>query len=300
MVNIFLPILIGFKLFAFSPAPTSDNLGLLQKQIKSTLEGKKGTFAVAFKDLSTGEELLINEHEAFHAASTMKTAVLVEAFNQADQGKLSLTDSITVKNSFASIVDGSPFQLDQGSDGDQEIYQMIGSKLPMQDLLYRMIILSSNLATNIVIEKIGAMQVTRTMQSYGAQNLKVLRGVEDSKAYRKGLNNSTTAYDLMLLFNKIALGKSVSSKASETMIRILLDQKFNEIIPANLPSDVRVAHKTGSITGVQHDSGIVMLPDGRRYVLVLLSKDLGDEAAGVKAMARISEMIYKYMTGKRS
>lgn len=299
MVNIFLPILIGFKLFALSPSPTSD-LGLLQKQIKGTLEGQRGTFAVAFKDLSTGEELLINEHEAFHAASTMKTAVLVEAFNQADQGKLSLTDSITVKNSFASIVDGSPFRLDQGSDGDQEIYQMIGSKLPMQDLLYRMIILSSNLATNIVIEKIGAIQVTRTMQSYGAQNLKVLRGVEDSKAYRKGLNNSTTAYDLMLVFSKIALGKSVSSKASEAMTSILLDQKFNEIIPANLPSDVRVAHKTGSITGVQHDSGIVMLPDGRRYVLVLLSKDLGDEAAGIKAMAGISEMIYKYMTGKRS
>ena len=300
MINILLPILIGFKLFALAPAQQSDDLVSLQEQIKVALGKQKGTFAVAFKDLSSGRELLINAHETFHAASTMKTAVLVEAFHQAEQGKLLFTDSIPIKNNFASIVDGSPFQLEQGSDGDQEIYKLIGSKLTMHDLLYRMIILSSNLATNIVIEKIGAKEVTRTMQGFGASNLMVLRGVEDGKAYQKGLNNSTTAYDLLRVFDRIASGKAISTKASEAMITILLDQKFNEIIPANLPSGLRVAHKTGSITGVQHDSGIVMLPDGRRYVLVLLSKDLGDEAAAIKAMAGVSEMIYKFMTGKRT
>jgi beta-lactamase class A len=76
------------------------------------------------------------------------------------------------------------------------------------------------------------------------------------------------------------------------MIKILLDQTFNDIIPAGLPKDVKVAHKTGSITGVHHDSGIVFLPDGRKYVLVLLSKDLTDENAAVQSMAKISSMIY--------
>ena len=79
------------------------------------------------------------------------------------------------------------------------------------------------------------------------------------------------------------------------MIRILLDQKFNEIIPAQLPQDVKVAHKTGSITGVQHDSGIVFLPDRRTYVLVLLSKNLTDPEAAVKSMATVSKMIYDHV-----
>jgi len=120
----------------------------------------------------------------------------------------------------------------------------------------------------------------------------VLRGVEDQKAYDAGLNNTTTAFDLLLIFEKIAAGKAVNKKADEAMIKILLDQRFNEIIPAYLPSTVKVAHKTGSITGVQHDCGIVFLPDGRKYVLVLLSKQLEDPVAAIRAMANVSAMIY--------
>jgi beta-lactamase class A len=78
------------------------------------------------------------------------------------------------------------------------------------------------------------------------------------------------------------------------MIDILLDQKFNDKIPAKLPKKVKVAHKTGWITGVNHDAGIVILPDGRKYVLVLLSKELQDDKAAVKSMAKISKMIYDY------
>jgi beta-lactamase class A len=85
--------------------------------------------------------------------------------------------------------------------------------------------------------------------------------------------------------------------ASMVMIDILLDQRFNDIIPAKLPKEVKVAHKTGSITGVRHDSGIVFLPDGRKYILVLLSKDLQDADAGIEAMANVSEMIYNYEKG---
>ncbi|MDZ7649319.1 MAG: serine hydrolase [Cytophagales bacterium] len=128
----------------------------------------------------------------------------------------------------------------------------------------------------------------------GAKDIQVMRGVEDGKAFAAGLNNQVTAYDLMLLFEKIDAEEIVNNEASMSMIDILLDQRFNEIIPAKLPANVKVAHKTGSITGVQHDSGIVYLPNGKKYVLVLLSKNLPDADAGVAVMAEISKMIYDY------
>ena len=133
------------------------------------------------------------------------------------------------------------------------------------------------------------------MREMGAKKIRILRGVEDNKAYEKGLNNTTTAYDLMLIFEKIAEGKAVNKKSSNEMINILLNQEHNEIIPAELPKEVKVAHKAGNIIGVHHDSGIVILPDGRKYVLVLLSKDLEDENAAIKAMAQVSKIIYDFI-----
>ena len=100
----------------------------------------------------------------------------------------------------------------------------------------------------------------------------------------------------MVIFEKLAKGEVVSQEASQQMIDILLDQRFNDIIPAYLPKEVKVAHKTGSITGVHHDSGIVYLPDGRQYVLVLLSKNLPDFDKGTEVLARVSEKIYQHMT----
>jgi beta-lactamase class A len=159
-----------------------------------------------------------------------------------------------------------------------------------------MIILSSNMATNMLIELVTADSVMKTMKKLGANDIQVRRGVEDSKAFEKGLNNTTTAYDQMLLYNLLAKEKMVDSTSSKEMIRILLDQRFNEIIPANLPKEVRIAHKTGSITGVQHDAGIVYLPDGRKYVLILLSKfKPADEKKVIKAMADVSKLVYDYM-----
>jgi beta-lactamase class A len=132
------------------------------------------------------------------------------------------------------------------------------------------------------------------MRQLGANHIQILRGVEDAKAFDNGLNNITTAGDLMIMYEKMARGQIVDSASCQAMIHILLDQTFNEIIPARLPKDVKVAHKTGSISQIRHDSGIVFLPNGRKYVLVLLSKNLVKEDEAVKAMAAVSEMIYKY------
>jgi beta-lactamase class A len=271
----------------------------LKKLISIEFSKQPGTFAVAFKDLTTGEEVLINEHELFHAASTMKTPVMVEVYKQAAEGKFSLKDSILIKNEFKSIVDSSVYSLNVKDDSDTLIYSHIGEKRTVYALMYDMIIVSSNLATNLIIELVDAKNVTKTLRSIGANDIQVLRGVEDKKAFDAGLNNRVTAYDLMLLFEKIDKEELVNSEASMAMMDILLNQKFNDISPAYLPNEVKVAHKTGWITGVHHDSGIVFLPDGRKYVLVMLSKDLKDEEAGVKAMATVSKMIYDHVTGAK-
>jgi len=293
-MKFFLPIVILLAAFTVN-AQSKHSMNQLKRKINHILSQQKGTFAVAFKDLSTGKELLINEQENFHAASTMKTPVMIEVFKQATEGKFSLNDSVVIKNSFKSIVDSSEYSLDSTNDSESEIYRHVGEKRTLYDLMYQMIIASSNLSTNLIIGLVDAKKVTQTMREMGAKRIMVLRGVEDNKAYEKGLNNTTTAYDLMLIFEKIAEGKAVDKSSSDQMIKILLDQEHNQIIPAELPKNVKVAHKTGSITGVHHDSGIVILPDGRKYVLVLLSKDLKDEKAAIKAMADVSKIIYDYV-----
>lgn len=270
----------------------------ISQQIETILHKPKGTFAVAYKDLGTGEEILINEHVLFHAASTMKTPVMAEVYRQVAEGKFSLKDSIKIKNEFISILDSSSFSITRESDSDTLIYDHMGEKRTVYSLMYDMIIISSNLATNLIVELVDAKNVTQTMRSIGANDIQVLRGVEDTKAYEAGMNNQVTAYDLMLLFEKIDKEEIVNAEASMAMMDILLDQKFNDIIPAKLPADVKVAHKTGSITGVRHDSGIVFLSDGKKYVLVLLSKDLENEQAGVQAMAEVSEVLYQYTLQK--
>jgi len=298
-MNLKLPAILAATILSIASCTTSKKaLRTLQSDIDKEISGKKGTFAVAFKDLKTGREIKINDKETFHAASTMKTPVMIEVYKQAAEGKFSLTDSIELKNEFKSLVDGSPYSLDSADDSEYELYKHIGEKRTISALLYQMIIVSSNFATNLIMQKVGAQNVTQSMRQLGAKDIQVLRGVEDDKAFEKGLNNTITAHDLMLIFEKIAKGEAVNAGASQAMINILLDQKFNEIIPALLPTDVKVAHKTGSITHVHHDSGIVILPGGRKYVLVLLSKDWDDEKLTIQTMANISLLIYKYVTGK--
>ena len=288
-------VFVAMLAFGFSAAvgqkPGSTKV---QQKILEEFSKNKGFFALAYRDADSGDEILIHERERFHAASTMKVPVMIEVYKQIEQGAFTLTDSIIIKNEFRSIVDGSLFQLNPKDDSELELYKIIGQKRPLYDVMYQMIIASSNLATNIIIEKVDARNVTETLRSMGARDMEVLRGVEDSKAFAKGLNNTVTAYDLMVLFDAIANGKAVGPGASREMIKILMDQKFNEIIPAQLPPEVKVAHKTGWIQGVRHDSGIVVLPNGRKYTLIILSKNLKDEKAAIQSMASASKMVYDY------
>lgn len=254
-----------------------------------------GTFAVAFEDIKTGEQFLMNAHESFHAASTMKTPILIETFKQAAGHKFSITDSILIHNNFKSIVDGSAYTLDSTSDSEKDLYKRIGTRLPIQDLLYRMITESSNFSTNLMVDLVGAKNANQTMRSLGAKDIQVLRGVEDNKAYDLGMNNTVTAFDLMVIFEHIAKGTVVNKKACDAMIEILMHQHFRDKIPAKLPPGVKTATKTGSIEKISHNSGIVFLPDGRKYVVVLLSRGVEDEKSVNETLANVSKIIYDHV-----
>ena len=277
----------------------SQNLTELEVAIKAELARVEGTFYVAFSDVQNPKQaIFINEKTSIHPASTMKTPVLVEVFKQAAQGKFKLSDSIVLKNEFKSIVDGSPYSLSEGDDSDLPWYQRMGQKVSIYDLARAMIVRSSNLATNILIELVGAENTTQTMRDLGLKDIMVRRGVEDSKAYAAGLNNSTTAYDLMLLMERIGRGEAGRPADCREMIKILSDQEFNDVIPTRLPADVQVAHKTGWITQHHHDSALIISPEGRYFSFTILSKGWTNETAANEAMGKVVEMAYRYFSKK--
>tara|TARA_Y100001978_G_scaffold200131_1_gene215776 strand:+ start:489 stop:1274 length:786 start_codon:yes stop_codon:yes gene_type:complete len=259
------------------------------------LESQKGTFAVAFKNLDDGSKILINENEEFHAASTMKTPVMIEVFKKHLNGEVSLDDSILVKNEFKSIVDGSVFKLSDFDDSDKNIYKMIGKYISLKELVYDMITISSNFATNLVIDYIGATSINNSMREIGADKINVLRGVGDLKAFDLGLNNTITAKDLLIIYENLANGKIINKNISDEMVNILKNQKYSDIIPKYLPKNLEIAHKDGWITGVRHDSGIIFLDNEKKYILILLSKNLDDEVKGADLLAKVSLEIYNHI-----
>lgn len=197
-------------------------------------------------------------------------------------------------NQFGSIVDGSPYSLDVGSDSDSTLYHRIGQRVRVDTLLRLMITRSSNFATNTLITLVGADAVTRSMRSLGAQRIQVLRGVGDGKAFEKGMNNTTTARDLAIILRAIEEGRAASPAATHEMLAILLAREFNEKIPAGLPPGTRVAHKTGEITAVSHDAAIIY-PTGRKpYVLVVLTRGIADGTKSSKLIADISTILYAH------
>ena len=252
------------------------------------------TVAVFLSDPVSTFLVTVNPDLRFHAASTMKLPVLLELGRRIDAREMGWTDSIPVKNSFASIVDGSPFALDRSGDGDSTVYGSLGMRLPLRQLAHRMIVRSSNLATNLLIERLDATRVTGTIRRLGADSMLVLRGVEDGKAYAQGLNNTTTARDLSTLLLALAGGRALRKETTAELLAILEAQEYNDGIPAGLPPATRVAHKTGWITATWHDAALVF-PAGqaRPYALVILSRGIPEQARGMALQADIARMAHE-------
>ena len=263
----------------------------LTQRITATAGAVVGVY---YKSLKSGELVTVAPDSSFHAASTMKVPVMIEFFRQVERGGLAEQQPVLLVNQFASIVDGSPFTVASIDDSDSTMYLRIGSRVPARELVERMIVRSSNLATNAVIALIGAARADSTAHALGARNIHVLRGVEDGKAFQKGLNNTTTARDLGVLLESIERRQAASSRSCGEMLGILSRQELNDEIPAGLPPGTRVAHKTGQITGVLHDAAIVYPPGANAYVLVVLTRNVPDERVARTLIADLSRLVYEH------
>lgn len=279
-----LPLLISAALGAQAP--------LKESIVRRAAEVNGAVIGVAFHDLQTGDTLYLNADDSFHAASTMKVPVMIELFRQVDAGRLRLDQQIPLVNQFKSIVDGSPYSLSPGDDSDSSAYLKVGSSVTVRELIDRMITRSSNLSTNALIELADARHADATAHALGARNIRVLRGVEDTKAFNAGLNNTTTARDLAVLLEAIETGRAASRASCDAMRDILLRQEFSAEIPAGLPPGTRVAHKTGWISGVLHDAAIVYPPSRKPYVLVVLTRGIPDDKVARALIVDVSRMVY--------
>jgi len=285
-------VLVIFSLPALSPYSWSADTDSLRKAVEAEIASSGAEVSLVFEDLQTGETLFIREKDLVHAASTMKVPVLIEVFKQAEEGKFRLDDRIVIENEFHSIVDGSAFSLNKEDDSDPDIYGLIGRSLTIRELAERMITVSSNLATNILVDLVKPENVMTTLGLLGIRRMQVLRGVEDGKAFASGRNNQTDASDLMRLMEAIAAGKAGSLPSCREMILILEKQKFRAGIPAGVPDGVPVGNKTGSITGMEHDAAIVFPPGRRPYILVILTRGVRTSKEGEELIARLSKLIF--------
>ena len=275
-----------------TPAPNVSLKARVQARILQTPARAVGLY---YRDLTTGDSLTVGSDVRFHAASTMKVPVMIQLFRDRDAGLLSLDDSVTITNTFRSIVDSSPYRLDVTDDSDSSLYKRLGQWASIRQLIELMETVSSNLATNLLIAKVDATRANATAHALGADSIVVLRGVEDGKAYRAGLNNTTTARDLGVLLAALANGKAASAASCQEMLGILGRQQFNEGIPAGLPVGTRVYHKTGWIGQVVYHDAALVEPAGQRggrYVLVVLTGGIQKDADSYALARDLSRLVF--------
>lgn len=298
VLSIVIAITIASCLPTTSPlAAQGGRTAALERAIAGRIAAVPGAeVAVSYRDLGSGESLDMRSDVDFHAASTMKIPVMIQVLRDVDAGRMSLDQRILLVNRFASITDGSPYALDPRDDSDSTVYARIGERVPVAELLERMIVRSSNLATNALIALVGAEQSDATAHGLGATHIRVLRGVEDGKAFAAGRNNTTTSADLATLLTHVERGDALSPASARLMKDVLLRQEFNDEIPAGLPKGTLVAHKTGAITATLHDAAIVYPPGRAPYVLVVLTRAIPDEKVAQALIADISRLVWTHLT----
>src|SRR5213083_86520 len=274
-------------------AHAQDPTALAQRLAERIARAPARAVGLYYRSLAGSDSLLIGANLRFHAASTMKVPVMIQIFRDADAGLLRLDDSLTVHTAFPSLVPAEAFIVGKEDDSDSTLYESVGRNRSVRELLELMITRSSNLATNILIERVGASRAQASARAMGAWSIQVLRGVEDGAAYRAGLNNTTTARDLGVLLGAIATGRAASRGACDSMLAILGRQEFNEGIPVGVPPGTRVAHKTGWIGEVvYHDAAVVYPPDGGSYVLVVLTGGIKEDSVAHNLVADLSRLVY--------
>ena len=282
---------------ATKPASVAaSEISLYRSVLEISREHDLEELGISFWDAQTTIQWSYNADHYFHAASTMKLAVLLGVFRQIDRGELALDSPVHVRNRFTSIVNQEPFMLDLGRDADPDVYGHLGKTLTIRELAYWMITKSSNLATNLLVDVVGIDTIQHALDELAIDGVRILRGVEDQAAFDAGLNNEVTANGLLKMLRVIAEEKAYSENASREMLAIMLDQQYRSGIPAGLPKAARVAHKTGNISTVHHDAGIVFLEGRKPYVLVILTQ-FSAEKGRSSAVAEVSRDIYNTLAG---
>ncbi len=257
--------------------------------------------AVAMFDLESGLDFEYRANEWFHAASTIKIPILVGVFGAVDRGEFVLHSRLHVRNRFLSVVDRSPYRLRSSRDANSDVHEAIGKMMHIQELAHHMIATSSNLATNLLVELVGIANLQATMRELGvADGVELERGVEDDKAFDAGINNRVTANGLMKLLRLIAEERAFSAHLSRRILDILHSQEFNSGIPARLPEGTRVAHKTGEISTVAHDAGVVYLVNRKPYVIVILTEWEPYTGGRSETIARVSKAVHDLLQAEAS
>jgi N-acyl-D-amino-acid deacylase len=280
--------------------------GDLEAAVRNAASEAPAEVSVGVIDLESGTETYYDGDVVMHAASTMKVPVMLELHRQAAAGERSLDEQVPIRNSFTSIADSSAYGLSPDDDSEIDLYGRLGERMTLEELNRRMIVHSSNLATNLLIEEVDAARVRETMATIGAEDMNVLRGVEDIPAYEAGLSNRTTARALARVMAVIARCErgSVHEALSpltpddcRAMTAVLADQEFTDKIPAGLPDGVRVANKTGWITRIDHDAAIVYPEDRAPYVIVVLTRGFDDHDVAAAAIADVSAAVWAALEG---
>jgi beta-lactamase class A len=252
--------------------------------------------AVATHDYETGRSFEIDSNRWFHAASVIKVAILLGLLKNAEDNALRLDDPLHVRNRFVSVANGSIFRIDRDRDGDVECHRRIGRTMHLSELARAMIVRSSNLATNLLLDLLGAANIRRVLSEAGISGVRIIRGVEDEAAFQRGIVNEMTPAGAQQLF-RIVCEEGFLREDTRTLMReILLAQEFNSMIPAQLPNGVKVAHKTGEISTHSHDAGIVYSPDRKPYIVSIFTESDPDADFRAKAVAKISAEIHSFCT----
>lgn len=250
------------------------------------LDGAPGTVSAYVGHPGTRPTWTRHDDATHYAASTMKVAVLAALHRAAEAGHLDPDAPVEVRNDFTSARPGAPrFACARHFDNDQAVWDRLDRSASLRWLAERMIVRSSNLATNLVIECVGLPAVAQVWALAGARHSVTGRGIEDFAAREAGVTNLATAADLAALLGALAAGATTpgplaSPTACAAMLDVLCAQEFREDLPEGLPPGTRIAHKSGWVRGVRHGAGVVFPDDAPAYVVVACTTtDLADDDA---------------------
>jgi len=253
----------------------------LSNKIQNTLEGYTGRWGIVISNQSNGKKLEMSPESVFPAASMIKVPIMYEIMHQAAAGRIDLNEPLVVTA--------------QARVGGAGILQELRPDIMMtiQELVTLMIILSDNTATNMLIDRIGMDAVNHRMTELGLKSTVLRRRMMDFEAAKLGHENHTTASDLSLLFSCITGSVGIPQKYSTLMLDILRRQQVRDKLPFYLPEETVLAHKTGTLDGVEHDGGILFLAD-QSYIICILTADLEVNYQGLQLVARLGKIIYDH------